>query len=66
MPKRVCPDCDVELEQVDHSTEGSAGGSGRVSIDDPRKGGPLGIGGTEYLEAYLCEDCGLVRFYAGE
>ncbi|WP_254840535.1 hypothetical protein [Natronomonas marina] len=66
MPSRVCPDCEVEMEQVEYSTDGSAGSTSRVRIDDPRKGGPLGIGGKAYLEAYLCEDCGLVRFYATE
>jgi hypothetical protein len=35
-----------------------------MRIDDPRRSGTLGVGGKTYLEAYMCRDCGLVRFYA--
>ena len=64
MPRHRCPDCDVAMEQVDYSTAGAAGATTRARIDDPRKSGTLGMGGKTYLYAYLCEDCGLVRFYA--
>jgi hypothetical protein len=52
------------MEQVDYSTAGAAGATARARIDDPRESSTLGMGGKTYLYAYLCEDCGLVRFYA--
>ncbi len=52
------------MEQVDYSTAGAAGATSRMRIDDPRTSGTLGVGGMTYLDAYLCADCGLVRFYA--
>lgn len=64
MSPRTCPDCDVALERVDYSTAGAAGGTARARIDDPRTSGTLGFGGKTYLEAHLCTECGLVRFYA--
>jgi hypothetical protein len=64
MANHRCPDCDVTMEQVDYSTAGAAGATSRMRIDDPRKSGTLGFGGKTYVDAYLCENCGLVRFYA--
>ena len=64
MPGHRCPDCDVAMERVDYSTADAAGATARARIDDPRESGTLGVGGKTYLEAYLCADCGLVRFYA--
>ena len=64
MSDRVCPDCDVALEQVDYSTAGVAGATSRMRIDDPRRSGTLGVGGKTYLEAHMCRECGLVQFYA--
>ena len=52
------------MERVDYSTAGAAGATARARIDDPRESGTLGVGGKTYLDAYLCADCGLVRFYA--
>ncbi|WP_327052551.1 hypothetical protein [Halomicrococcus gelatinilyticus] len=57
----TCPDCDVSMEPVDHQT--SYGGDG-VRIET--SGGVLGaldLKGT-HLDAYLCPECNLVRFYA--
>ena len=54
----------MAMEQVDYSTAGAAGATARARIDDPRESSTLGMGGKTYLYAYLCEDCGLVRFYA--
>jgi hypothetical protein len=66
MAEHVCPDCSVAMQRVDYSTAGAAGNTTGMRIDDPRKSGTLGIGGKTYLEAHLCTDCGLVRFYAVE
>lgn len=61
MPARTCPDCDVSLEAVDHMTTYSGDGV-RIETD----GGILGalnLRGS-YAQAYVCESCGLIRFYA--
>ncbi|WP_148415262.1 hypothetical protein [Haloferax sp. KTX1] len=61
MPSRTCPDCDVSMASVGHKTTYNGDGL-RVDTD----GGLLGaldIRGS-YVQAYVCESCGLVRFYA--
>lgn len=58
---RRCPDCDVTMERRSYTT--SFQGEGIVVH---RNGGGLlgrlGLGG-EPATAYVCPDCGLVRFY---
>lgn len=61
---RTCPDCDVPLERVEYSscTHGVT-----LRVRDPDSDGVLsrlGIGGKRHLDAYLCPECRLVRFYA--
>ncbi|WP_224268592.1 hypothetical protein [Haloprofundus salinisoli] len=56
-----CPDCDVSMEEIDHKTtyngDGIRVGSGGGIL------GALDLKGG-YVDAYLCRECGLVRFYA--
>ncbi|WP_254821082.1 hypothetical protein [Haloglomus halophilum] len=62
MPTRTCPDCSVTLQRVDYS---AGPHNESIRIDDPDADGLLGVvGGNAYLDAYLCGECGLVRFYA--
>ncbi|WP_157972742.1 hypothetical protein [Haloprofundus halophilus] len=56
-----CPDCDVSMEGVNHETTYNGDG---IRVDSG--GGILGaldLKGS-YVDAMLCPDCGLVRFYA--
>jgi len=60
-----CPDCGVDLERatpmtaLDHEKV-------RLRTDEPREGilGSLGAKETVDVAAYICPDCGLVRWYA--
>ncbi len=56
----TCPDCDVSMEAVEHQTYGEE----RIQIKP--SGGVLSTLGlkVEYLNAYLCPECRLVRLYA--
>lgn len=62
---RECPDCDVALEAVDHQA-GADVPSESISIAAPDAGLTSvrpGVG-KRYLDAFLCTECGLIRFYA--
>jgi hypothetical protein len=63
-PSRRCPDCDVPLEEVHYDVTHRGN---KIQLDDPDSGGilsKLGIGNSTYAFAYVCSECGLVRFYA--
>lgn len=57
---RRCPDCDVAMEPRSYTT--SFQGDGILLRE---RGGLLGRVGLrgERAEAFVCPDCGLVRFY---
>lgn len=59
---RDCPDCGVPMEATEHKTTYSGDG---IRVDTA--GGVLGellqVKG-DYLTAYVCPECRLVRFYA--
>lgn len=59
MPRSVRSDCKMSMKQVKYST--ADGGGADLQIDDPRESGAFGIDGMTGLEAYFCEECGLVR-----
>jgi hypothetical protein len=56
-----CPDCEVEMDEVDHKSTYD-GESLRIDT----AGGILGAINlrTDYLQCYVCPECGLARFYA--
>ena len=51
------------LQDVDEAVKYSTadGGGADLQIDDPRESGAFGIDGMTGLEAYFCEECGLVQ-----
>lgn len=64
MTDHRCPDCDVAMREVDYSS--CTHGTG-INITDPDRAGVLarlGLTGTVHAHAYLCSECGLLRFYA--
>ena len=61
--ERRCPDCSVPMKSVSHKTTYNGDG-----IRVKSGGGILGALDLKgkYVNAYVCPECGLVRFYAGE
>jgi hypothetical protein len=62
--KRDCPDCKVEMEQA----RVTAGGYS-MNIKSERQEGLLskiGIDKNIPVQAYICPDCRLVKFYASK
>ncbi|UPW00688.1 hypothetical protein M0R88_00960 [Halorussus gelatinilyticus] len=63
MSPRRCPDCDLPLEEVQYDTNA---GRNKIRLNY-RDGGilsKLGVTSNTYAYAYVCPECGLVRFYA--
>lgn len=63
MATRNCPDCDVALEETQYDANQRGN---KIRLND-RGGGvlsKLGVTGSSYAYAYVCPECGLVRFYA--
>ena len=59
---RHCPDCEVEMEATEHKTTYKGDGI-RIDTDGGILGNLLQLRG-KYANAYVCPDCGLIRFYA--
>ena len=60
-----CPDCGVSLERATPMTALDRE-KVRLRTDEPREGilGSLGAKETVDVFAYICPECGLVRWYA--
>ena len=58
-----CPDCDVPMEAAEYMNSLE---SEPLKLKTEREGvlGSLGFGGETPLEAMVCPECKLVRFYA--
>lgn len=59
---RHCPDCEVEMETTEHKTTYKGDGI-RIDTDGGVLGNLLQLKG-KYVNAYVCPECGLIRFYA--
>jgi len=63
MSERTCPDCGVQMEETNVTTEGV----GDLYIETDRDSGVLdrlGVGYQTPVQAVLCPECGLTRLYA--
>lgn len=60
---RRCPDCDVAMEPRSYTTSFQGDG---IQLRERGGGllGRIGLGG-ERAAAFVCPECGLVRFYVG-
>lgn len=56
-----CPDCEVEMEATEYKTTYKGDGI-RIGTDGGILGNLLQLG--KYADAYVCPECGLIRFYA--
>ncbi|WP_237718865.1 hypothetical protein [Halogranum rubrum] len=65
-PQRRCPDCGVTMERTKPVVAGAGEEVVKLRTSERKKGllGSLGMKESLRVDAYVCPECGLTRFYA--